>query len=211
VKTLRIYLKRLGNTLFCLGFCQRNEGAKTYLIDLPVMILFGLLFSILEERDYRDSIFKSAYFWHGVVLSTIFNAAVVYAAIYYPDWMWMYYVSESLSLEAYVYLFFFLYYLPYVLGFALGVEALRASRALWGFWALLMVAAEVWLVLTLWDRYSVVGTAEQFASGTAVSLFDPNNPLSLVMNISMLVMGAYYAFLLFRRRKKRIWKSSINY
>ena len=179
-----------------------KEGAQTFLIDLPVMILFGALFSIFVPNDRRMSPISSGFFWHGLLFTSIFNVAVVYAVIYYPDWMWMYFLEDSsnTTLEL-IFLFFFLYYLPYILGFYLGYDLKKQSTSLWLLFVLLMVASEGWLIYKLFDRYSVIGTNEQFFTNRGISLFAPDNPLGPVMNGSVGIMVVYYVTMLFRFKK----------
>lgn len=182
----------------------RNEGAKTFLIDLPVMILFGALFSIFEFPHLKRSIFSSRFFWHGVIFTSIFNLAVVYAILYYPDWMWMYFLEDSTnSTSELIYIFLFLYYLPYTLGFYLGYDFKNVSKALWGLLIFSLIATEAWLIIKLFDRYSVVGTREEYLSGTAISLFSPQNPLGPVLNGSVVAMIVYFIFVYIQYKRTR--------
>lgn len=176
----------------------------TFLIDVPVLILFGVLFSLFTRKEGGEvSVFSSRYFWHGLVFATIFNGAVVYAIIKYPDWMWMYYLEDSSNspLEL-IYIFIFLYYFPYILGFYLGRLLVFKGKRLWLLLAGFLLAWEGWIVFHLFDRYSVVGTREEFLSGTAVSLFSPENPVGMAMNVSVGLMVVYYLVVwwLYRRQ-----------
>lgn len=178
----------------------------TFLIDLPVLMLFGVLFSVFIGKETRGlSVFKSSYFWHGLAFSTIFNMAVVYAIIRFPDWMWMYFLEESgNTLTELIYLFVFLYYFPYLLGFILGCSFLEMGKVAWGALVLFLMGWEGWLIAHLFNRYSVVGTREQFLEGSAISLFSPENPIGPVMNGSLGLMVIYYAFVWWRSRKRRV-------
>lgn len=177
----------------------------TFLIDLPVLMLFGVLFSVFAGKETRGlCVFKSSYFWHGLIFSTIFNIAVVYAIIRFPDWMWMYFLQESRNtLFELVYLFIFLYYFPYLLGFILGCSFLEMGKMAWMAFVLFLVGWEGWLIAHLFERYSVVGTRDEFLNGTAVSLFSPQNPIGPVMNASVGLMIVYYGVVWWRHRKKR--------
>lgn len=88
-----------------------------------------------------------------------------------------------------IYIFFFLYYVPYLAGFYWG-RALQKRSVV--FLIIFLVAAEGWIVWKLFDRYSVVGTRAQFLDGTAISLFSPQNPIGPAMNITVAVMAFYY-------------------
>lgn len=116
--------------------------------------------------------------------------------------MWMYFIEDArhTSLEL-VYIFVFIYYLPYILGFYLGTITLSRSFLLWLGLVAGMVASEAWIVAHLFDRYSVVGTRVEYLAGTAVSLFSPKNPLSIWMNLVMGIMAAYFLFVLWRYKK----------
>lgn len=184
----------------------RKGVIKTFLIDIPVIMLFGALFSLFTRNEGgRLSVFSSRYFWHGLVFTTIFNGAVIYAIIKFPDWMWMYFLEDSTnSLIELIYIFIFLYYIPYILGFYLGHLLIVKSKAWWLGLSLFLLGWEAWVVLHLFDRYSVVGTREQFLNGTAVSLFSPENPVGLAMNLSVGLMVVYFigVWWFYRKRKK---------
>lgn len=169
------------------------------------MLLFGALFAFLTRwEEGVFSVFSSRAFWKGVVFTTLFNAAVLYAAIVYPDWMWMYFLDESrLGFWPLLYLFLFLYYLPYILGFYLGALAIRRGVAAWIFFSLFCLVWEGWLVITLFDRYSVVGTREEFLAGTALSLFSPENRMGMVLNGTVAVMVVYYLVCVWQQVKGR--------
>lgn len=187
------------------SFCScESEGAKTFLIDIPVMILFGALFAVFETSAFNKLVLLSRYFWHGLVFTTIFNVAVFYAIATYPDWMWMYFLEDSGNTTGeLIYIFVFLYYLPYVLGFYLGIECKKRAISLWASFIAVMAASEIWVIWHLFDRYSVVGTREQFMNGTATSLFSPQNPIGAVTNGSVVFMVLYFVFVLFRHRRAR--------
>lgn len=168
------------------------------------MILFGVLFSGFVRFPRRGSVFADKYFWHGIVFSTLFNGAVLYAIVKAPDWMWMYYLADSQNtIPELIYIFIFLYYLPYALGFYLGVEFKQQSWLLWGMSLVFFAAAEGWLIFKLFDRYSVVGTNEEFANHTAISLFSPENPLGTVLNGSVVLMVVYFLFVIVLHRRSR--------
>lgn len=167
------------------------------------MILFGALFSLLSQSA-QTPFYKESAFWHGLVFTSIFNVAVVYAILFYPDWMWMYYLEDSRNtLGELVYLFVFLYYLPYLLGYYLGRDLRHKNWMLCLALIGSMAVVEVWLVIHLFDRYAVIGTREQYLAGKAISLFGPDNPIGFVMNGSVVVMILYFigAVILYRRQR----------
>jgi hypothetical protein len=168
------------------------------------MLLFGALFSLFSRPLSGKSIFADIYLWHGLIFTTIFNSAVIYAALYYPDWMWMYFLEDATNTPAeLVYLFVFLYYMPYLLGFYLGRDFKRISLSATYFFILALGLTEAWIIRLLFDRYSVIGTNSEFQMGQAVSLFGPDNPIGLIMNASVGVMCVYFILVLFLFRHQR--------
>lgn len=169
------------------------------------MILFGALFAIFEKPARMGTVFSSAYFWRGVVFSTLFNLAVFQAIVAYPDWMWMYFLEYSANTcGELVYIFLFLYYLPYTLGFYLGYDLKCRSLGLWVLLLLAMLGAEAWLIHTLFDRYAFIGSRQEYLAGNAISIFSKKNPLGPIMNGSMAAMALYYLFVVYTyRRQKR--------
>lgn len=178
------------------------------------MILFGLLFAFFENPLREGTIFSSRWFWHGLLFTTIFNGAVLYAAIFFPDWMWMYFTEESRnSASELICIFTFLYYLPFLGGFYLGLDLKKLSSFIWFLAVLVCVVTEVWLILHLFDRYSVVGTREQYYQGTAISLFDPKQAMAPVMNGSLAVMALHFIWAVYTSKKsgkRKVSHSSIS-
>ncbi|MDO8520149.1 MAG: hypothetical protein Q7T11_08320 [Deltaproteobacteria bacterium] len=157
-------------------------------------MLFGALFSLFARQ-------KSAV-WHGLVFSSLFNAIVLYSYFKFPDWMWMYFIdAPRLGALDLIYIFLFLYYVPYLAGFYWGREFLQSGKTKVWLLILFLVAAEGWIVWKLFDRYSVIGTRQQFLDGTAISLFSPQNPISPVMNGGLALMAVYFLVVWWRHRK----------
>ncbi len=176
---------------------------NTFLIDIPTMMLFGFLFTRFKEASGDSSVFKSRYFWHSLIFATLFNVAVVYAIIKYPDWMWMYYVENSHNtLPELIFIFIFLYYAPVVLGFYIGHDLAKRGLVSWLLGLVFLIASEAWIISHLFDRYSHIGTNAEFQNGTALSLFSPQNPIGPVMNGSVGLMVVYYLLVLWCYRKK---------
>lgn len=171
------------------------------------MMLFGFLFTHFKEASghsstLNTSIYRSRYFWHSLVFASLFNVAVVYAIIKYPDWMWMYYVQDSHNtLSELLFIFIFLYYAPVILGFYIGRDLARKGFGTWLLGLMFIIVSEVWIVAHLFDRYSRIGTNAEFFNGTAISLFSPQNPMGPIMNGSVGLMIVYYLVLLWKNRK----------
>ena len=151
-------------------------------------------------------------FWLGLGFATIFNAAALYAAFHYPDWMWMYFAdAPTLKPLDLTYIFLFAYYVPFGLGYYFGLELRKMAWFLWFLSLVFCLAAEGWVVWRLFDRYSVVGTREQFYNGTALSLFSPENPIAFVMNGAVGLMAVYFILsVLLMRKKKTTSKLSLS-
>lgn len=182
---------------------DRKGGAKTFLIDLPIVILFGMLFSFFERAERYRNLFSSPYLWHGLFFMTIFNVAVLYGALFYPDWMWMYFLEKSpQSWSVLVYLLLFFYYLPYLLGFFFGYELRNKSHFLWWCFVLGLLCAEGWLVVKLFDRYRMIGTREEFLNGTALPFLHPDNTMGLVVNLCAVVLILYYVLIFYKYKRE---------
>lgn len=180
----------------------QREGKKTFLIDLPIMVLFGALFAIFEKSGRSGTVFSSAYFWRGVVFTTLFNVAVFHAIINFPDWMWMYFTEDSANTWGeLLYIFIFLYYLPYALGFYLGYDLKCRSIVLWFILLFAMLGTEAWLIHLLFDRYAYIGTRAEYLAGDAIYMFSNKNPLGPVMNASVAAMVLYYVFVIYQHRQ----------
>ena len=95
-----------------------------------------------------------------------------------------------------------------IFGYFLGRDIRRVSLLFWFVLILLLIAAEVWIVMHLFGRYSVVGTQVDYLFGNGVPLFGAESPLSTVMNASVGGMVVYFFFVvyLYRKRQKRLFK-----
>ena len=126
----------------------------------------------------------------------------------------MYFTDESRnSVSELLCLFCFLYYLPFLCGFYLGIDLNKISGFIWFLAVLFCVACEAWLILHLYDRYSVLGTREQYYQGTAISLFDPHHAMAPVMNGSLVLMALHFVWVVYLAKKsgkRKVSHSSIS-
>lgn len=169
----------------------------TFIIDPPTLLLFGGIFARLNTTRLSGNadLIASRWFFRGIVFTTVFVGAALWSYARSPDWMWMYFTEKGrLSLLDILYLLIFLYYIPYVLGYILGIWAEQKKKNL----SLLVIGVaaffNVYIIAATFSRYRVVGTVEEFRTGTAASLFGPN-PVSLPMNmasIALVLLGVYY-------------------
>jgi hypothetical protein len=162
---------------------------ETFIIDWPVLLAIGLAFG--GRASGRPA--RRAFVLGGVAV-LVFTATALISYAIAPDWMWMYFIEPadaawSLPLIALGYLFF------YIVGFAAGVTLRAMSRpSLWSAIATALVL-EVGVVALTWDRYHLVGSAAEWASGRAHELFSlsPSGPartiglLSPVFLVSLVV------------------------
>lgn len=172
---------------------------ETFLIDLPVMSLFGSIYALVQKRE-KDSLLKESAFRWGILFSSIFIISVIISYFMAPDWMWMYFPENpKIGFLDWGYILIFLYYLPYVGGYFLTRE-LRKKGFIYGvFVALVSLLGEVFIVLRLWERYTHVGTREEFLSGTATLLW--KSSVNTVFNIAIPIMILVFIISFIRIRK----------
>ncbi len=176
---------------------------KTFIIDLPVLMLFGLVFSKLSRPgDLDKPLHRNVAFAQGLRFTSVFILSVMVCYMLRPDWMWMYFPdSTRVGFLGLIYLLFFLYYVPYTFGFMVGIELQRHYQYFWG-WVCIAgcTVVEVIIVRLMWDRYFHVGTREaflQFLDGKqeAVQTLADFHALSAVMNISGVILVVYFIYL----------------
>jgi hypothetical protein len=148
---------------------------KTFLIDAPVMVILGMMYTRLE-RESEIPFYRAKTFWASCRLAGLFVALVMASYVFYPDWMWMYFVStKTLGLAQQIaivsYVFLMLYVIPFMAGYFWG-SAFRANQRAWWAGIILNLALEGLLIFALWNRYSAVGTREEFLQGATASVSD---------------------------------------
>ena len=162
---------------------------ETFLIDTPVMVIFGLLFAPYMRSDEADAPCLSRAFIFGFIFSTLFVVSVIWSYKLAPDWMWMYFPEDnSVSLLGWIYILSVLYYMPYIGGFLLGKELFRRSKVVYWIAVVYFLIMELVVILLLFNRYYFVGTREEFLSGKAVPLNSPQSPVGTLMNVTGIVL-----------------------
>lgn len=175
---------------------SRKEVIKTFLIDTPVMVILGMLYTPLE-REPEKPFYRTKTFWASCWLAGLFVALVMASYVLYPDWMWMYFVSTkmlgfALQTAVVAYVFLMLYVIPFIAGYFLG-SAFRANKKVWWSGMIVNLALEGLLIFSLWDRYSAVGTREEFLQGATVSV-SGFHLLGVLLNgggILLVIFGAW--------------------
>jgi hypothetical protein len=128
------------------------------------------------ERELEKPFYRTKTFWAGCRLAGLFVALVMASYVFYPDWMWMYFVSTkalgfTLQTAIVAYVFLMLYAIPFIAGYFWG-STFRANKKAWLASIISNLALEGLLIFALWDRYSAVGTREEFLQGATVSVSD---------------------------------------
>jgi len=153
-----------------------KEVIKTFLIDAPVMVILGMLYTPLE-RELEKPFYRTKTFLAGCRLAGLFLALVLVSYVLYPDWMWMYFIStKDLSFDRQTSLligvFWMLYVIPFLAGYFWGLAFRAKNKMAWWAGILLNLALEGLLIFTFWARYRSIGTREEFFRGAALSVTD---------------------------------------
>ncbi len=193
------------------GINEAGKGAvKTFIIDAPVMLAFGFAFSWFYERAEGKGLFASRAFIHGMIFASTFNLSVVFSYLVAPDWMWMYYpFSSETSVPGLVYIFIFLYYVPFILGYMLGARWRERRPWAWIPGLAASLVMEAIIVGVLFDRYFHVGTTAEYHVDPAAMMtladFPGYNRLGVIMNTFFAALFVYFVFLvwIFKLRKKK--------
>ncbi len=173
---------------------------ETFLIDLPVMSLFGSIYALIQKRG-KESYLKESAFKLGLLFSTIFIVSVLISFVMAPDWMWMYFPENpKTTLLDIIYLLIFLYYLPFIGGYILTRELMKKGWIQALSIPLISLLGEVFLIIRLWDRYSVVGRREEFLAGTAIPLW--KSSVNNVFNIAIPLLVIIFLVSVFLIRRK---------
>jgi magnesium-transporting ATPase (P-type) len=169
-----------------------KEVITTFLIDSPVMVILGMLYTLME-REPEKPFYRTKTFLASCQLAGVFLALVVVSYVLFPDWMWMYFIgTKDLSLARQVSLLgavlWIIYIIPFLAGYFWG-QAFRAkSKMAWWAGILVNLALEGLLIFTFWDRYRVIGTRDEFFHGTAVSIAEFQLPGVLLTSGGVLLV-----------------------
>jgi len=178
---------------------------ETFLIDTPVMIIFGLLFGPYVREKEKKAPCLSRAFIFGFIFSTIFVISVIWSYFLAPDWMWMYFPEKSsLNIWGWIYILSVLYYFPFIGGFLLGMVLSERSKVVYWISVVYFLIMELLIILLLFQRYYFVGTREEFLKGKAVPLNSPASPVGTLMNIfSIVLIVIFIAMWWYLRKYKR--------
>ncbi len=106
----------------------------------------------------------------GKIIMTLFVALVYYSYLIAPDWMWMYFVRASdVPLWIVIYVLV-LYYFAYDAGFFLKFEMGKINKILPPLFMVVCLVWEVGVTMALKERYTLVGSLEQFLHGQGTPL-----------------------------------------
>jgi hypothetical protein len=167
----------------------------TFIIDWPVLMFIGILFGAFAPRQRW---WKSRAFLAGTATALAFTAVAFISYLVAPDWMWMYLFEPSeaawsLPGIAIGYLFTF------ALAFAGAVALAEIGRHAVVAAAVTALVGEIGIVAITWDRYHLVGTRNEWLSGSASELFSTSpagdaktigllGPLFLIVAVVSLVL-----------------------
>ncbi len=137
----------------------------------------------------------------GKIIVSAFIAIVYYSYLLAPDWMWMYFVRDSDMPRWMVFYILILYYFAYDVGFFLKFELAKIRSSFPALMVAIALAASVIVVLPLKDRYTKVGTYDEYHAGGGVAL--PQSAVGTVPGIlSALLAPLAIGLLVWSRRQK---------
>jgi signal transduction histidine kinase len=177
---------------------------ETFIVDWPILSILGLAFGAFAPRHQW---WRSRAFAAGLVSATVFTAIALVSYVIAPDWMWMYFVDPaevSWSVP--------LVLVAYLVVFALSFAAAVALRDIGTKLVMLAIAAgvlmEVTVVAVTWERYHLIGTREEWASGAAHDLFalgptGPARTISLLGPVFLVTLVASGLAVWRQRRPER--------
>ncbi|MDQ7062960.1 MAG: hypothetical protein Q9P90_01810 [candidate division KSB1 bacterium] len=160
-----------------------------------MMVLIGLLYAPFDQPTGQSRIDSPA-FRASAQLASLFVMLVLVSYALNPAWMWMYYVDPlTVSLAGLVYAVIGLYALPWIAGYALGLELIRRGRKAWLAAILVSLLVEGWLLVALWERYNCLANYLQFQRSECQPLIGSTAPLAIVLNVGggfMVLAGGYF-------------------
>lgn len=154
------------------------------------MVLIGMLYAPLA-RETAIPFYRTKAFFASVRLAAAFLAVVAVSYAVAPDWMWMYYVRPNeVTAAGLLYVALVFYCLPYATGVFIGQHVcLHGQRRRWMIGVITCVIVQVALLVGWWQRYTRVGTAEEFFAGVAQPLVAAQ-PLNIILNVGTVVLAA---------------------
>lgn len=173
----------------------------TFIIDWPVLIFIGVVFGAFAPDT---SWWRGRAFVAGLVTAAVFTATAVISYFIEPDWMWMYFLDPD-EVSWVVPLIPVGFLLLYALAFAAAVSLRQLDRlALWAAGALALLA-EIVVVAVTWDRYRLVGTRQEWLTGSAHELFStsPSGPVKTIGLLGPVFAAVFLAALYVVYRSRR--------
>ena len=162
----------------------------TFIIDWPVVLAIGLLFGgWAPARPFESKAFR-----FGAAVAAVFTSTALISYFIAPDWMWMYFIDPSdaawvVPIAVIGYLF------TYVVGFAAGSSIRRASELAHRAAVASALLMEIAVVGLTWDRYHLIGSAQEWSTGRAHELFaldatGPARTIGLLCPIFLVALAA---------------------
>lgn len=185
-----------------MGRSPAEEGAKTFIIDTPMVLGGGALIGMMASREPKLGLPAIL----GGVWGVAFTAAVTIMALKHPDWMLGYVdTAEHLPIVR--------IHAAFLLVNALcGAAGACAAHALWrqhgpGYAAMVLLAgASLWIFLWVltFDGYMSIGTTAEYRAGRALPVAaDTAMQADMALNgpLDALAFLLPLGFAFWRRRK----------
>ena len=177
------------------------RGAKTFIIDWPVLLLIGIIFGYGVKGIPSGSVLKTRAHFSGKLIVAAFAGLAYYSYLLAPDWMFNYFTRASdIPLWIIVYIFV-LYFFAYSAGFLLKFELAKMGKGWPIVMGIVLLAACIAVPSAMGSRYMMVGTLEQFQSGQSIPL--PQSPVGRIPGTLTLVLVPLAIGLLFWSRRQK--------
>ncbi|HEX5037576.1 MAG TPA: hypothetical protein VFX30_10495 [bacterium] len=132
--------------------------------------MIGFLFGYGVKGAPTQSVFLTRAYVSGKIVVALFSTLVYWSYKLAPDWMFNYFTRDADVPSWIIVYIFLLYFVAYAAGFAMKFETAKIHKA---YPILLMVAlsaAAIAVPIAMGERYTLVGTMDQFLNHTAVPL-----------------------------------------
>jgi hypothetical protein len=155
------------------------KGAvQTFIIDWPILLFLGILFGSFAPAE---SWWRSRPFLAGLATALVFTTIAFISYAVAPEWMWMYFLTPSDVAWALPGIAIG-YVAVFALGFAAAVGLKPLGARVLASAAVTMLIGEIGVVALTWSRYHLIGTRQEWTSGTAHELFtaSPSGPVTTI-------------------------------
>jgi hypothetical protein len=166
-----------------------------------VLLLIGFLFGYGVKGAPTQSVFLTRAYLSGKIVVALFAAIVYWSYRLAPDWMFNYFTRASDVPGWMIAYIFLLYFVAYAAGFAMKFETAKIHKVYPVLLMAVLLGASAGIPLALGERYTLVGSMDQFLAGTAVPL--PQSAVGKVPGTLTLAILPIGLGLLWWSRKER--------